>query len=58
LKGKNKTLKIARCIGVIKDLGKVAVVIVKEKKKKNLLFGLYQYSPACPGSGHILCPTM
>jgi hypothetical protein len=34
LYGKNKTLKIAKCIGVIKDLGKVAVVIVKEKKKK------------------------
>ncbi len=34
LYGKNKTLKIAKCIGVIKDLGKVAVVMVKEKKKK------------------------
>jgi len=34
LYGKNKTLKIAKFIGVIKDLGKVAVVIVKEKKKK------------------------
>lgn len=34
LYGKNKTLKIAKCIGVIKDLGKVALVIVKEKKKK------------------------
>ena len=34
LYGKNKTLKIAKIIGVIKGLGKVAVVIVKEKKKK------------------------
>lgn len=34
LYGKNKTLKIAKYIGVIKDLGKVSLVIVKEKKKK------------------------
>jgi IS4 transposase len=32
--GKNKTLRIARFIGDIKDLGKVAVVVVKEKRKK------------------------
>jgi hypothetical protein len=32
--GKNKTLKIARFVGVIQGLGKVAVVVVKEKRKK------------------------
>ncbi len=32
--GKNKTLKIARFVGIIQDLGKVAVVVVKEKRKK------------------------
>jgi hypothetical protein len=32
--GKNKTLRIARFIGDIKGLGKVAVVVVKEKRKK------------------------
>jgi hypothetical protein len=34
LYGKNKTIKIAKFIGSIKDLGKVAVVVVKEKRKK------------------------
>jgi len=34
LYGKNKTIKIAKFIGVIKDLGKAAVVVVKEKRKK------------------------
>jgi len=34
LYGKNKTLKIARFVGTIKGLGKVAVVVVKEKRKK------------------------
>ena len=34
LYGKNKTIKVAKFIGVIKDLGKVAVVVVKEKRKK------------------------
>ena len=34
LYGKNKTLKIARFVGIIKGLGKVAVVVVKEKRKK------------------------
>jgi SRSO17 transposase len=34
LYGKNKTLKIAKFIAVIKGLGPVAVVIVKEKRKK------------------------
>jgi len=32
--GKNKTLKIARFVGIIQGLGKVAVVAVKEKRKK------------------------
>jgi hypothetical protein len=32
--GKNKTLRIAKFIGEIKGLGKVAVVVVKEKRKK------------------------
>jgi len=32
--GKTRTLRIARFIGDIKDLGKVAVVVVKEKRKK------------------------
>ncbi len=32
--GKTKTLRIARLIGDIKTLGKVAVVVVKEKRKK------------------------
>jgi len=32
--GKNKTLKIARFVGLIRGLGKVAVVVVKEKRKK------------------------
>jgi len=32
--GKNKTLQIARFVGVIQGLGKVAVVVVKEKRKK------------------------
>ena len=32
--GKTKTLRIARFIGDIKTLGKVAVVVVKEKRKK------------------------
>jgi SRSO17 transposase len=34
LYGKNKTLKIARFVGTIQGLGKVAVVVVKEKRKK------------------------
>jgi hypothetical protein len=34
LYGKNKTLKIAKFIGIIKGLGLVAVVVVKEKRKK------------------------
>ena len=34
LYGKNKTLKIAKFIGTIQGLGKVAVVVVKEKRKK------------------------
>jgi len=34
LYGKNKTLKIAKFVGTIKDLGQVAVVVVKEKRKK------------------------
>jgi SRSO17 transposase len=34
LYGKNKTLQIARFVGTIKGLGKVAVVVVKEKRKK------------------------
>jgi hypothetical protein len=34
LYGKNKTLKIAKFIGTIKGIGKVALVIVKEKKSK------------------------
>ena len=32
--GKNKTLKIARFVGIIQGLGKAAVVVVKEKRKK------------------------
>jgi hypothetical protein len=32
--GKTRTLQIARFIGEVKDLGKVAVVVVKEKRKK------------------------
>lgn len=32
--GKTKTLHIAKFIGEVKDLGKVAVVVVKEKRKK------------------------
>lgn len=32
--GKNKTLRIARFVGIIQGLGKVAVVVVKEKRKK------------------------
>jgi len=34
LYGKTKKLRIARFVGEIKDLGKVAVVVVKEKRKK------------------------
>jgi SRSO17 transposase len=34
LYGKNKTLKIAKFIGTIQGLGKVAVVVVQEKRKK------------------------
>jgi hypothetical protein len=34
LYGKNKILKIAKFIGTIQGLGKVAVVVVKEKRKK------------------------
>jgi len=34
LYGKNKTLKIAKFIAVVKGFGPVAVVIVKEKRKK------------------------
>ena len=34
LYGKKKTIKVAKFIGVIKDLGTVAVVVVKEKRKK------------------------
>ncbi len=32
--GKHRTLKIARFIGLIKDFGKVAIVVIKEKRKK------------------------
>jgi len=34
LYGKNKTLKIAKFIAVVKGLGPVAVVVVKKKRKK------------------------
>jgi hypothetical protein len=34
LYGKKKTIKVAKFIGVIKGLGKIAVVVVKEKRKK------------------------
>jgi hypothetical protein len=34
LYGKNKTLQIARFVGTIQGLGKVAVIVVKEKRKK------------------------
>jgi len=34
LYGKNKTIKVAKFIGSIKGLGKVAVVVVKEKRKR------------------------
>jgi len=34
LHGKIKTIKVAKFIGVIKDLGKVAVIVVKQKRKK------------------------
>jgi hypothetical protein len=34
LYGKNKTLQVARFVGTIQGLGKVAVVVVKEKRKK------------------------
>src|SRR4030067_2405613 len=34
LYGKNKTLKIAKFIAVVKGFGPVAVIVVKEKKKK------------------------
>jgi hypothetical protein len=34
LYGKKKTIKVAKFIGGIKDLGTVAVVVVKEKRKK------------------------
>jgi SRSO17 transposase len=34
LYGKNKTLKISKFIGVIKNIGEVAVIVVKEKRKK------------------------
>ena len=47
LYGKDKTLKIAKVIGVIKGLGKVAVVIVKEKRKKpHYLVSTNIYLPA------------
>jgi hypothetical protein len=32
--GKDRTLQIARFVGLIKDFGKVAIVVVKEKRKK------------------------
>ena len=32
--GKHRTLKIARFVGLIKDFSKVAIVVVKEKRKK------------------------
>jgi IS4 transposase len=32
--GKHQTLKIARFVGLLKDFGKVAIVVVKEKRKK------------------------
>lgn len=34
LYGKNKTLKISKFIGEIKNIGEVAVIVVKEKRKK------------------------
>ena len=34
LYGKPRALKIAKCVGEIKDLGKVAVVVVKQRRKK------------------------
>jgi len=34
LYGRNKTIKVAKFIGAIKDLGNVAVVVVKERRKK------------------------
>ena len=35
--GKHRTLKIARFIGLIKDFGKVAIVVVKDKRKKPVI---------------------
>jgi hypothetical protein len=35
LYGKKKTIKVAKVIGAIKELGNVAVVVVKEKRKKS-----------------------
>jgi hypothetical protein len=32
--GKHRTLQVARFVGIIKNFGKVAVVVVKEKRKK------------------------
>jgi len=47
LYGKHKTLSLTKVIGTIKDLGKVAVVIVKEKKKKPYyLVSTNMYLPA------------
>jgi len=34
LYGKEKTVKIARFVGIIQGLGQVAVIVVKEKQKK------------------------
>ena len=34
LYGKSKTLSVARFVGTIQGLGKVALVVVKEKRKK------------------------
>jgi hypothetical protein len=51
LYGENKTIKIAKFIGTIKDLGKVPVVMVKEKRQKpHYLISSSIHLPAIDGS--------
>lgn len=44
--GKNKTLKIKKIIGEVKDFGKVALVIVQEKRKSRFLISTNTHLPA------------
>jgi len=55
LYGKNKTIKIVKFIGIVKDLGKVAVV---KENRKTPLSDLEKHSSVGNGCGQIPRQTL